>query len=184
MDEISNPAPLAKAIRSLTIAVWCLCIAVVALIGLYVASFWMSARAFRGSTTMTRSTSDIPRSPADVTQEKPFHEMSPDEMVAKASVILLTSYQDEGRRYKAVVAEILKQNPGTTLYYAVGDEYPILSREKQDGVSCGDGQVVFMAGSPATMRSSYSFDRGRIGGLGDMPLTTLRAMVASAKKPG
>jgi hypothetical protein len=98
-------------------------------------------------------------------------------MVARSSAILLTTYQDDGNRNKAVVAEILKQNPSVTLYYSVGDEYPTLSFEKQKDRSCGEGQVVFMVGSPASMASSFSFTNGRIGGLGDMPLTKLREMV-------
>ena len=98
-------------------------------------------------------------------------------MVARSSVILLTSYQDDGNRNKAVVAEILKQDPNATLYYSVGDEYPMLSFDKQKDVSCGDGQVVFMVGSPASMRASFGFTSGRIGGLGDMPLSKLREMV-------
>jgi hypothetical protein len=98
-------------------------------------------------------------------------------MVARASVILLTAYQDDGTRNKAVVAEILKQDPNVTLYYSVGDEYPILSFDKKKDMSCGDGQVVFMVGSPASMASAYGFTNGRIGGLGDMPLARLREMV-------
>ena len=106
-----------------------------------------------------------------------FHELPPEEMVARSSAILLTTYEDDGKRNKAVIAEILKQDPGVTLYYSAGDEYPMLSFDKQKDMSCGDGQVVFMVGSRAFMASSYGFTNGRIGGLGDMPLTKLREMV-------
>ena len=102
-------------------------------------------------------------------------------MVTRATVILLTSYVDDGNRNKAVVAEILKQDPKVSLYYSVGDEYPMLSFEKKKDMSCGDGQVVFMVGSPAMMASSYGFTNGRIGGLGDMPLTKLREMVKQSE---
>lgn len=93
---------------------------------------------------------------------------------------LLTSCEKDGNRYKAIVAEILKPEPDTILYYS-GDEYPTLSFFPKEGESCGEGQVVFLVGSPASMRSSYSFSGGRIGGLGDMPLSTLREMVKRKK---
>jgi hypothetical protein len=179
VTESSNPDVLARAIKTLTVAVWCLCGLMVLQLGFYGWSYFQSMRWARQATTTSftsrSSSSKTPRpEPID---EKPFHEMPPEEMVARSSVILLTSYQDDGNRNKAVVAEILKQDPDVTLYYSVGDEYPMLSFEKQKDMTCGDGNVVFMAGSPASMRSSYSFTNGRIGGLGDMPLAKLRVMI-------
>jgi hypothetical protein len=103
-------------------------------------------------------------------------------MVAEASVIVLTSYEDTAEMHKAVVAEILKQDPGVLLHYEIGDEMPVLSVEKREGVTCGDGQVVFMTGSPATMTYSASFTDGRIAAMGDLPLTRLREVV-SGKRP-
>ena len=179
MTESSDHDRLARAIRVLTIAVWCLCAAVLAQLAFYVTGYVKSMRWARESMAVrsTVAKSSSARSIPMPTPEIPLHELPPDEMVARSSVILLTSYQDEKDRYKAVVAEILKKDPNTVLYYAVGDEYPSLSFQKEKGVSCGEGQVVFMVGSPASMRSSYSFTAGRIGGLGDMPLTTLRELI-------
>jgi len=180
MAEDSKPDALTRAITTLTVAVWCLCALVLAQLVFYGWSYIESMRWTRQA--MTTTTSSIQSGPSkalrlEPSQEKPFHELPPEEMVARSSVILLTSYQDGGSRYKAIVAEILKQDPDVTLYYSVGDEYSRLSFQKEEGTSCGDGQVVFMVGSPASMRSSYGFTNGRIGGLGDMPLTTLREMV-------
>ena len=111
-----------------------------------------------------------------------LHDLPPDQMVAKSTVILLTSYEDVGDRYKAVVAEVLKQDSGVELYYKVGDEFPHLSFAKERGQTCGEGQVVFMTGNPASMNSSYGFTSGRIGGLGDITLAALREMVKKGKK--
>jgi hypothetical protein len=184
MNDAPNPDVLPKAIKSLTIAVWCLCVAVLGQLAFYVWGYVSSMRWARESMTTKTSSAQPGYSKTfrtETTPEKPFHEMPPEEMVARASVILITSYQEDAQNYKAIVAEILKQDPNVTLYYAVGDEYPMLSFAKEKGTSCGDGQVVFMVGSPASMRSSYGFTNGRIGGLGEMPLTMLREMVKRKK---
>ncbi len=184
MVEDPKPDALTRAIKMLTVAVWCLCGLVLAQLGFYGWSYISSMRLARQA--MAATTSSIQSVPSkalrpEPSEEKPFHELPPEEMVARSSVILLTSYQDDGKKNKAIVAEILKQDPNVTLYYSVGDEYQMLSFPKQGNVSCGDGQVVFMAGSPASMRASFGFVNGRIGGLGDMPLTTLREMVKRKK---
>ena len=179
MTENPDSDRLARAIKLLTIAVWCLCAAVVAQLAFYVTSYVKSMRWARESMTVRSSIekSSSSRPIPMPTPEIPLHELPPDQMVARSSVILVTTYQEEKDRYKAVISEILKREPNTVLYYSVGDEYPSLSFHKEPGVACGEGQVVFMVGSPASMRSSYSFSGGRIGGLGDMPMATLRQMI-------
>lgn len=106
--------------------------------------------------------------------------------MSKASAVLLTSNQPSKEGFKSIVAEIVKIEPGTTIEYKVGDEFPHLGgpRHEKDGTTrtYGDGNVVFLAGSPAMMRCAYSFDNGRITGLGDMSLETLRR-VAGKKAP-
>jgi hypothetical protein len=179
--------PLTRAIRTLTIAVWCLCALVFAQLALWGWSYLRSWQMFRSSmgsvASSSSSTSPVHRPPAASSEEPdgPLHDLPPEQMVARSSVILLTSYEKDGDRFKAVVTEILKQKPGTRLYYSVGDEMPMLSYAPKANETCGDGQVVFMAGSPASMRSSYSFREGRIGGMGDLPLTTLREMILAVK---
>jgi hypothetical protein len=167
--------------------VWCLCALVLAQLAFYGMSYVRSSRLMReamaGSTKSTMSSTSRRSVPQVAeTEEPPLHDLPPEQMVARSSAILLTSYQKDGDRFKAVVAEVLKQNPDTKLYYAVGDEFATLSFYPKNGETCGEGQVVFMAGSPASMRSSYSFSNGRITGLGDMPLATLRDML-KGKKP-
>ena len=185
MTEEQEPDALTKAIKLLTIAVWCLCVAVIAQVGLYVWSYvtsmrWSRQMASTSTTSVTpKRSKEFGSSPI---QWESLHDLPPEQMVAKASVILLTSYEDVGDRYKAVVAEVLKQDPGVELYYKVGDEFQTLSFAKERGQTCGEGQVVFMTGNPASMNSSYGFTNGRIGGLGDIPLAALREMVKKGKK--
>jgi hypothetical protein len=113
--------------------------------------------------------------------ERPFHDLSPEEMIKHASVILLTKYETEGTKLRAVVTEVLKRAPDTALYYAVGDEYHHLSRWSGDTEAHGDGNVVFLVGSPAEMRTAYSYFGDRIGGLGGMPLSVLRALATAVE---
>jgi hypothetical protein len=185
MDEDpTRNEPLRRAVRSLTVAVWCL----VALVGIQLALYgWgyvQSMRFMRGA--MAKGPTRVQESTTTNFHPPPTEENLPDglpldQLVARSTVVLLTSYQDDGDRWKAVVAEIVKQAPGVELNYSVGDEFPTLSFAKQKGVSCGEGSVVFMVGNPASMRHSYSFDRGRIGGLGDITVSKLRE-IAKGKK--
>jgi hypothetical protein len=185
MSEEQKPEALTKAIKLLTVAVWCLCAAVVGQVAYSAWAYtysmrWTRQMASTSTTSVTSKRSKEFDSPP--IQWESLHDLPPEQMVAKASVILLTSYEDVGDRYKAVVAEVLKQDPGVELYYSVGDELPHLSFAKERGQTCGEGQVVFMTGNPASMSSSYGITNGRIGGLGDISLTTLREMVKKGKK--
>lgn len=178
--------PLARAIKTLTIAVWCLCAVVAAQVGLYGLSFVRTQRLLKiaqeGPVSHT-TTATSGRTPVHTEDDgERFHELPLEQKVARSTAIVLVSHQKDGERFKAVVAEILKKNPDTELYYSVGDEMPSLSYYGKDGEMRGEGQVVFMVGSPARMRSSYSFEAGRIGGLGDMPLDVLRRMVKDLKQ--
>jgi hypothetical protein len=178
--------PLIRAVRTLTIAVWCLCGLLAIQLAFYGWGWFQSARVWRrtvegadhASTTMTRGITPVS---TDVFDGRQFHDLSPEEKIARSSAILLVSYQKEGERFKAVVAEILKLRSDAQLRYAVGDEMSELSYYPRGGEVRGEGQVVFLAGSPALLRSSYSFEAGRIGGMGDMPIDVLRQMVKAAK---
>ena len=55
---------------------------------------------------------------------------------------------DDDGKSRAVISEILKQEPGTMFYYRVGDEYPNASFYPQDNSNYGDGVVIFFTGSP------------------------------------
>lgn len=171
--------PLSRAIKTLTVAVWCLCGLVAVQLVLYGVSYFQSSRWLRKSSVEPSAMTTRPGGSSVRTESlgAQFHDLPPEQKVAKASAILLISYQKDGPRVKAVVAEVLKQEPETVLTYSVGDELAFLSYYPKDDETRGEGQVVFMVGSPAEMRSSFSFNGGRIGGMGDMPLEVLREMV-------
>jgi hypothetical protein len=186
MTETPQRDPLEKALKSLTIAVWCLCALVVVQLALYAAVYVRSMRFFRGPSS---SPSGIGSSPPRVAKPIPgepitsgtsFHELPPEEMVKKASAILLTQWRKVDGEPKLIVTEILKHRPGTTLYYSVGDEYELGGGHGREYVA-GDGNVVFLEDSPASARSSYSYEGGRVGGLAEMPLAKLRELARSAK---
>lgn len=179
-DDSSHLAALTKAIKTLTVVLACLIVLQLAQFCLYLWGYVSSFRAMRQASLITEGSTRVSPHTQSVTQptpEVPLHELSPEKMVARSSVILLVTYLPERERFKAVVAEFLKRDPAATLYYSVGDEFTELSYTPKGGETCGEGQVVFLVGSPAEMRSSYSFSNGRIGGLGGMPLTTLRDLV-------
>ena len=179
--------PIVRAIRGLTIAVWVLCGLTFVQVAYYGLSYAMSWKWIRqtagGSRSETTSTTSYEPSTAgrETDSGAGFHDLAAEQKVDRASAILLVSYQKDGDRFKAIVAEVLKLKPGVELHYNVGDEMVMYSYYPSDNASRGEGQVVFMLGSPAEMRSSYSFDHGRIGGMGDMPIEKLREMVRKAK---
>ena len=110
--------------------------------------------------------------------QRPFHDLPPREMIERASAILLVEHHADGDKLRAVVTEVLKRTADTTLYYEVGDEFHHLSRAVLDDHAYGEGSVVFLVGSPASMRTAYSFSGDRLLGLGGMPLEELRARAA------
>jgi hypothetical protein len=179
--------PLTKAVKLLTVAVWCLCALMLAhfLFSLvaYLDTWHLMHRSLATTSKDLHPSIERYESSASSRNEgPPLHELPPEQMVAKASAILLATYRKEGGRNKAIVTEILKQTQGTKLYYALGDEYAPLSNYRENDQCAGEGFVVFMSGSPANMEASYGYINGRISGLGDMPLQKLREMINASKK--
>jgi len=118
--------------------------------------------------------------PESIQSEIPYNDFFKwpvDKKISESSAILLTKYQKNGDRLTAVVSEILKKNPGIDLYYNVGDEIQGFSQKIEKNTVYGDGQVVFMTGSPASFRFSTTFEHDRITGMGDMPITLLRKKI-------
>lgn len=171
---------LVRAIRRLTIAVW----ALVALVGVYVGLYLIAYIPYftsPGTFASNEVPSSNPSSVATAKYEK-LHDLPPEEMIKRASVIVLTRHEVDGDRGKCVLAEILKQSPGTRFYYKVGDEFQHCSFNPKESSSYGEGQVTFFAGNPAQMRYSTTYFGERISGLGDMPLGELRAQIAAGQQ--
>ncbi len=75
---------------------------------------------------------------------------------------------------KAVIKEFLKKEPGTTIYYSVGDVYESMHHAPIENTSYEDGLIIFFTGSPATMKMSMTYSGNRIHGLGDLPIELLK----------
>lgn len=123
-----------------------------------------------------KTQSSISRSPGTPRDSgPPFHELKIEEQIKKSSVIALAKYEPSpDGKMKAIIKEFLKNEPGVTLYYKIGDEYASSSYYPKEKTSYGDGLVIFFVGSPATMRMSMSYEGDRIRGLGDIPLELLK----------
>ena len=106
---------------------------------------------------------------------KPFHELGVDDQIKQSTVIALARYEPgpDGKR-KAVIKEFLKKEPGTTVYYNVGDEFADASYYPKDNTDHGDGVIIFFTGSPAEMAESMTYSGDRITGLGDLPVELFR----------
>lgn len=104
-----------------------------------------------------------------------FHDLPIEKQIATASVIALARFEPAADgKMKAVFTEFLKKDPDTTIYYAIGDEYPAASYYPSERRGHGDGVVVFFVGSPADMRMSMTYTGDRIHSLGDIPLGLFR----------
>ena len=104
-----------------------------------------------------------------------FHELSVDDKIELATAIIIVKFEEgENENYKSVVEDILKKEEGVELYYNVGEVYEDDSHYKVSDEFVPTRAIVFMQGSPATMRFSTTFDGERVSGLGGISLALLR----------
>jgi len=176
-------AVLARAVRRLTVAVWCL----VALFGVTTLLPWASFLWYARKSAPPAA--DVPRGEApsvpDITSEfdNDFHARPPEEKIRRATVILLAQNRPADGMHKAFISEVVKQAPGVRFYYKVGDEYPTLSHAPSPECNgCeSEGEVIFLIGNPAQMASAYSYRNGRIDGMGGLSLAQLRELAVPAR---
>lgn len=180
---MDNSDKLARAIRGLTIAIWCW-IGFQALTYAYsVWNFWRVT----GESTTERLTRDSPSSASPSSNDSGGEPEFDDDFSARpirdkirlASAILLVEMKEDAGVHKAVVQEVLKVKPGIRLYYKAGDEYDELSH--YPGGGCGDctltqHSLVFMMGNPATMRFATTFEGDRLASLGGMTIDEFRRL--------
>src|ERR1035441_8982795 len=126
-DDSSSIAALTKAIKVLTVVLICGCLLELGQLGLSGWWYFYTLRLSHQSSGSTERMSLHTQPIAEPTPEIPLHQLPPEKMIARSSVILLVTYMPEGKKFKAVVAEFLKRDPNTTVYYAVGDEFRELS---------------------------------------------------------
>lgn len=111
----------------------------------------------------------------NVVKEAPFHELSPEEQINRASVIALAKHEKlPNGKYAAIFKEFIKKDPSVTIYYKVGDEYPRNPNQPEIDESYAENVLIFFTGSPATMVRSFTYSGERISNFGDMPIEVLR----------
>lgn len=189
MDEISSqplqvrPDPLVKAVKSLTVAVWCVAIGIFAIVGFYgysYARFFLLSGKTRASEmrTMTPSTTGSTPVFSDFQPEKfegkDFNDLNMNQKIKYASVILLTKNVKDGDLTKAVIAEVVKVKPGTIFHRKAGDELVVSHVYPRKGQCSGDGDLVFMVGPSADFRESASYTGDRVEGPDGVFLSDLR----------
>jgi len=179
MDQPTERSPSTREIRRLTFALWALVLALLLNAGVTLSVSLSSVSAHRVTEAPpdTVSTLDHPF----VDEYAGFHEWPLKKQIEVASAIVLTTYKVEDGKLKSVISEILKQQPGVTFHYQIGDEDVRGSRHIEENTFYGDGEVILFTGSPPMMRYSASYSHGRVGAMGDVPLQTLREMIAKEK---
>ena len=182
----ASPSPdlgsLVKAVRRLTLVVWCL----VVLLAVSYAIPWISYLRFKMADdgyAPSHSSGTSVVAPTEFEFDNDYHARPPEEKIRRATVILVTEIQREPGKHKEVIREIVKHAPNVRFYYKVGDEYEKISHAPApDCTDCeGQGQVVFLISNPAQMASSYSYRNDRIEGMGGLSLTELRQMAQQTK---
>ena len=113
--------------------------------------------------------------------QRPFHEMTPDEQIKNSSAIVLATYEKRSDgRMAAVAKEFLKTASDVIIHYKVGDEISEMSYYPSEHDGHGDGALIFFTGSPAMISMSMTYSGNRITGLGNMPLELLRSKCKAA----
>ena len=105
----------------------------------------------------------------------PFGELSLEDQILQASVIAIAEYKPGADgKVSAIITDILKIEEGSRFHYKIGDEYHDVSYYPQLDAYYGDGVIIFLTGSPASMRMIMTYSGDRIGSLGGMPIKLLR----------
>ena len=169
MNEDSQLVQISKRVRSLTIAVW-----VLVLITVLQASAWLVpllAHNFVAGKVLS-----LPQEAFGS-----WEGLTLEEKIKRSSIIVLTENKTEGGKIRAIVKEVRKLKPDAVFHYEIGDEYGPQSLTPKADTSYGDGSVVFLSGSPATMQESYAVYGGSITGLDEMPVSKFFEIVEKSQ---
>lgn len=172
MDDPSQLSKIAGGVRALTIAVWCL----VAINVIQVAAWLVPMLAPEFYMRRFATASGVPSE-----RLESWEGLALEEKLKRSTVVLITENKREGDKIKAIIKDIPKHDPDTTFHYALGDEYRPLSATIRENTTYGEGAIVLLQGSPASMRESYSIYNGSISGLGDMPLEKVYRLIEQSR---
>jgi len=147
---MTEPDAVARAIRGLTYAVWCLCLLLLVMMSmpLWSSRLYHAARSDKAPVS-SRVVDTVPRD-LENGFDNDFSARPLKDKVARASMIILVKRELGSEKHRAIVAEILKQKPGVRFFYKVGDEYEELSHVPRDNCTgCeGDADLVLLTGNP------------------------------------
>ena len=100
-----------------------------------------------------------------------FYQLSLDEKIKRSSIVLRTEYVDGTE----TLVELLKRDEDTEFFYEIGDEFDPFEGYRDTTVDYGEGNIVFLAGSPADLKMSMSYSENRIPEQDGTTLDVLRA---------
>ena len=106
-----------------------------------------------------------------------FEQLPIQNKLKAASAVLMTKNKIEGNEIKEYVDQVLKLEPGITLYMKPGTL--VKTHPNLPNTSYGDGSITILRGSPATSVESYSYENGMISGLGNMPVSELKRILGT-----
>ena len=177
---VPNPQDeVTRSLNRLTTAIWFL--ALLTLLSIVLSLYTIFSRlAFPRHREVAAPETVDTVTPGAAIDDTGFQDWPLDRQIKASTVIVVVKWKKEGDRLVGVVAEILKQQPGVTFYYNVGDAISGQTFYMTPNTSYGDGAVIFFTGSPAVFRFSTTITGDRITGLGDMPLDALRAAIKRA----
>jgi hypothetical protein len=181
MTDQASSDQLIRSIKRLTVAVWILSALITINLTHYLIEtviFWIPEK----RSAATFSPPQISTSTPYVDSYSGFNDWPLEKQIKASSVIALARYKSEDGRLKCIITDILKQDPSSTFYYKVGDEYTELSQTPEPNTQYGDGEIMFFTGSPASFRFSTSFSGDRAMGLGDMPISVLKETIKQASQ--
>lgn len=112
-----------------------------------------------------------------------FSDLPIEDKISHSTAIVVTNIMknDEGT-YEQKITEILKKQDDVELYYQIGDVYDDHSdynEYESKGMFVPKGFIIFMGGSPASMRYSVSYSGDRISSLGGLSMEMLREKCGS-----
>ena len=170
-----------KSIKKLTVSIWILSILIIVDISVSIYSAMAPKYVAKRSMAYIADGEKVVPAKDYTDPYENFYHWPLDKKIERASVILLIEWDKDGPMLKAMIKEILKIEPNTVLYYKVGQEFESQSLYPKENTSYGDGQLVFMTGSPASMRVSTTHENGRLLGMGNMPIEILREKIKKLK---
>jgi hypothetical protein len=106
-----------------------------------------------------------------------FYKWPIEKQVAVSSIIARGEWKLENGVNKFIIAEIIKRESGTYFPFKLGNEYPPGNIPAKPNSDYGDGAIIFLQGSRASMRSLIAVSRGRLRGDQSVPLQTIRETV-------